>query len=53
MILTLGHLAGIALTLAAILGPAVNVACFLAFPTGIDPLYPGLAASLARKKAAA
>jgi SSS family solute:Na+ symporter len=36
--------AGIA---AAILGPASNVVWFLAFPTGIDPLYPGLAVSLA------
>ena len=36
--------AGIA---AAILGPATNVLWFLLFPAGIDPLYPGLIASLA------
>lgn len=33
--------------LAAFLGPAANVAWFLAFPKGIDPLYPGLLVSLA------
>ncbi|HWQ60841.1 MAG TPA: sodium:solute symporter family protein [Negativicutes bacterium] len=33
--------------LAAFLGPATNVAWFLAFPKGIDPLYPGLIASMA------
>ncbi len=35
--------AGIA---AALLGPLTNVAWKLAFPTGMDPLYPGLLASL-------
>jgi SSS family solute:Na+ symporter len=36
--------AGIA---AAFLGPVTNVVWFLAFPQGIDPLYPGLIASMA------
>lgn len=32
---------------AAFLGPVTNVIWFLAFPKGIDPLYPGLLVSLA------
>jgi len=33
--------------LAAFLGPATNVLWFLAFPKGVDPLYPGLIVSMA------
>lgn len=32
---------------AAFAGPATNVVWFLAFPEGLDPLYPGILASLA------
>lgn len=31
---------------AALLGPLVNVVWKLVFPTGLDPLYPGLLVSL-------
>jgi SSS family solute:Na+ symporter len=41
------HLTPTAGVIAAFLGPATNLVWFLAFPKGIDPLYPGLLASLA------
>jgi hypothetical protein len=41
--LTSGHVAGIA---AALSGPLVDFLRKIVYPTGSDPLYPGLATSL-------